>query len=334
MDYYVGVDIGGTNVRIVICNQSEILLKKVAPTVKQGPPEAIGQQIIQLIETGLQDRHIPREDLKGIGTSSAGPFVDGISLNSPNICGTDHNNEWTTIPYLTLLRHHFGPSIPILLENDCVSSVQAEHLFGAGRGHAHCVYITLSTGVGGGILTANQVIEGKGKNAGHFGHMILQKDGPQCGCGQRGCAESLLSGPGIARRAQEEGMRYKGSDDFSAKEVFEAYYAGNPIARHVIEETIEYMGVFLCSIINITDTEVIILGGSVFLHNKELLLPAIREYISLHGYHVISRGVKIVPAQLGAVVGDLAGLAMVLPKAWISAWNETQPWKRIQKKLL
>ena len=90
----------------------------------------------------------------------------------------------------------------------------------------------------------------------------------------------------------------------------------------------------MCSIINITDTEIVILGGSVFLHNAELLLPAVREYVHLHGYKVISRGVEIVTAELGSVVGDLAGLAMVLPKAWIPAWNETKPWKQIQKEFM
>ena len=160
MEYYVGVDIGGTHVRVVVCHQTRILLKIMAPTVKKGPREALAQQVIHLIEEALLELHISHEDLAGIGTSSAGPFVDGISLNSPNICGSTYDNDWETIPYLTLLKHHFGSSIPILLENDCVSSVQAEHLFGAGRGYAHSVYITLSTGVGGGIMAANHGLSG------------------------------------------------------------------------------------------------------------------------------------------------------------------------------
>lgn len=322
--YYVGVDIGGTNVRTVIANEERLLLKISSDTIRNGPPEALATQIIKMIERCMKELGIKPEELKGIGTSSAGPFVGGESLKSPNICGVD--NDWNVIPYLQVLKEHFGPKMTYSLENDCVSSVKAEYLFGAGQGHHNCVYITISTGVGTGIVSDDILIEGKGKNAGHFGHIIVKKDGDQCGCGQRGCIEALISGRNITRRAQEAGLKIKGKSEYNTKDVFDAYKAKDPIAMKIIQETIEYMAIFFINIINVTDTEILIVGGSVFMNNIDVLLPAVQNYISEHSMAVLSEGVQFKPPELGEYVGDLAGLCLVIPQDWIKKWIQSKPW--------
>lgn len=324
--HYVGVDIGGTNVRVVVANQDRILLKITSFTVRRGPPESLATQITHMIHRALDELSLSKDQIQGIGTSSAGPFVNGESLSAPNICGVD--NDWHVIPYLQVLKDNFGPKISYELANDCVSSVKAESLFGAGRGYKNCVYITISTGIGGGIITDGMLLQGKGKNAGHIGHTIIKKDGDRCGCKQRGCAESIISGKNIVRRAKEAGFLVNGSPDFTTKDVFDAFRKKDPIVQKVIQETIEYMGILFINVINITDTECIIVGGSVFVNNKDILLEPLQNYIAEKSLPAISEGVQIKPAELGEFVGDLAGLSLVIPSTWVEQWQKTKPWAK------
>jgi glucokinase len=328
--YYVGCDIGGTHVRVVVCDEESLLIKMASNTVRTGPPESLGIQIIGLIEKAMKELGISAKEIKGIGTSSAGPFVGGQSLATPNICTAE--NDWQLIPYLQTLKAHFGEKIKYELGNDCVSSVKAEHLFGAGIGYKNCVYITISTGVGSGIIDNGHLMEGKGKNAGHFGHMIVQKDGDKCGCGQRGCIETIISGKSIEHRAKKAGLLINNSKDYSAKEVFEQAQKDNPLAKKIIDETIEYIGILLINVINATDTDILIIGGSVFMNNADYIQPQVEQYISENSMVVLSEGVQIKTPLLGEFVGDLAGLSLVFPEHWIEKWTKTQPWKKgIQK---
>jgi glucokinase len=331
--HYCGVDIGGTNVRVVIANEERLLIKISSETIKHGPPEALATQIIHLIQKALDTIGVSKDQLKGIGTSSAGPFVGGESLKTPNICGNE--NDWTVIPYLQVFREYFGTECRYELANDCVSSVKAEHLFGAGRGLNNCVYITISTGVGGGIISDGVLLEGKGKNAGHIGHTIVKVGGDLCGCGQRGCIETIISGKSIARRAMEAELVFEGKKDgYTSKEVFQLYRANDPIAKKIIEETIEYIAILFINTINMTDTQMLIVGGSVFTNNTDVLIPLIQDYITENSMEVLSEGVQIKTPELGPYVGDLAGLSLVLSKQCIEKWQNAQPWKiGIQKEL-
>lgn len=323
--YYVGCDIGGTNVRVIIADRECLLAKITAPTRKEGPPDALANQVIEMITATLKDLDIFKDQIVAIGTSSAGPFIKRKSLKSPNICG--QGNNWDIIPYVDVLIDHFGPELKYELVNDCVSSVKAENLFGAGRGYDDCVYVTISTGVGSGIISDGLLIEGKGGNAGHFGHTIVKKDGHLCGCGQRGCIETIVSGNSIARRAKESGLEIDGSKDYSAKEVCEQFRQNNGIAREIIQETIEYLGILFINIINATDTSLLIVGGSVFLKDGDIFKKPVEDYIAKHSMKTLSNGVKIVYPELGEYVGDIAGLSVILPEDIIHDWQQTKPWE-------
>jgi glucokinase len=325
-EYYAGVDIGGSYVRIVIADEDQILIKITSETVKSGPIEALATQIIHMIVRGLDDLKIPRNSLKAIGTSSAGPFVGGESISTPNICCVDNTNDWEVIPYIQELKNFFGSDVKLELANDCVGAVKAEHTFGAGKGVKNCVYVTISTGIGAGIVCDGVLLNGKGKNAGHFGHMIVKRDGDLCGCGQHGCIESIASGRNISRRAKEAGLKYKGKDDFTSKEVFELYRSGDYIAKKVIQETVDYLGILFINICNILDTEVLVVGGSVFLNNTDIILPQIQDYITHHSIAILSEGVQIKTPELGDYVGDIAGLSLVLKDELITKWQKVKPW--------
>lgn len=324
--YFIGVDIGGTNVRVVFATDSEFLLKIIRPTQKKGSETTLINQIIEMIELGLSTLQIQKEEVFGVGTSSAGPFVDrGTRIWTPNISGD--GNDWKDVPYLIPLQEYFGLQCKYGLANDCVSSVKAEHLFGAGQGFSNLVYVTISTGIGGGIIVNGHLLEGKSKNAGHIGHLIVKKDGPLCGCGQHGCIESIASGKSILRRAKEQGIIVKDGTELTTKKVFDLYREGNPKAKTLIHETIEYLGIMFSDIISLTDPEIIIIGGSVFMNNKDILLPRIIAYISEHSFRQIAEGVKFVPSELKDFVGDLAGLSLIFPPSVIQRWQNLKPWK-------
>lgn len=325
-DFFVGVDIGGTNVRVIIADENNLLVKITADTCKTGPIDALPTQVIEMIEKAVNTLGIQKNQIKCIGTSSAGPFVERKSLKSPNICG--QGNDWDIIPYIELLKSHFGDDVHYELANDCVSSVKAEHLFGAGRGYNDCVYITISTGVGTGVVSDGHLIEGKGGNAGHFGHTVVEKDGPLCGCGQYGCIEAFVSGTAIAQRAKHAGLRINAKTDYTAKEVCELYRDGNTIAREIIDQTIQYLGLLFINIINATDTKLLIVGGSVFLKDGALFKKPVEEYIANNSMRPLSEGVKVVYPELGEYVGDIAGLSMVLPDKIIEQWQNQRPWEK------
>lgn len=327
MKYYIGVDIGGTYVRTIFGGSDQVLLKLKSPTRKTGPVDTLVNQVIEMIESGLKELAITNADIYGIGTSSAGPFVqNGTRIWTPNVSGI--GNDWEDVPYMLPLQEHFGSHIHYALANDCVSSVKAEQLFGAGKGYQNLVYVTISTGIGGGIIVNNHLLEGKSKNAGHVGHMIVKKDGPLCGCGQHGCIESIASGRAIARRAKEMGILYSKNAQITAKDVFALYREGNSEAIQLINETIEYLGIMFSGVISIADPEVIIIGGSVFNFNKDILLEPLMDYVKTHSYGAISKGVQFVGSELGDFVGDLAGLSLIFPPEIIKSWQSYRPWVR------
>ncbi len=327
MKYYVGVDIGGSNIRTIFGTDTKILLKLVSPTRKSGPVDTVVSQVIEMIDRGINILQITKTDLFGIGTSSASPFVDGgTRIWTPNISGV--GNDWKDIPYMIPLKSHFGEHLVYSLANDCVSSVKAEQLFGAGQGYENLVYVTISTGVGGGIIANNHLVEGKSRNAAHEGHLVVEKGGDLCGCGQRGCIESIASGKAIARRAQERGLANPEGNRLTTKEVFDLYRQGEPTAQALIHETIEYLGMMFSGIISISDPELIIIGGSVFINNKDIIMDRLVDYVMKNSFQAISKGVKFVESELKDFVGDLAGLSLIFPEEITQLWQKLKPWTK------
>ncbi len=322
-ELYVSVDIGGTWVKVVLADENELKIKISSKTIKKGPINALPNQVIGMIKRALKETKASKEDIKAIGSSSAGPFINRKLLAATNICGKE--NDWEVIPYIPALEKEFGLDVEYDLENDCVSAIHAEHLFGAARGFRNAVYLTISTGIGGGIIAENILIEGKGKNAGHFGHMIVKKRGDLCSCGLRGCIESIASARNIARRAKNAGFMWKGSQDYGAKEVFEGYRNQDKTATEIIKETIEYLAIMVINVINITDTNLIILGGSV-MKNADVLLEPIKDYIVQHSIAAIAEGVVFSLPELGDFVGDLGGLSLIIPEQLKNKWVEEKPW--------
>lgn len=307
--YILGYDVGGTKISVVIGNDNgriiDTLRKK---TSKEYGKEALTNQLIVMGEELIKRNNINKIDR--IGIIFAGPVnvKKGIIISSPNIIGLKNYN------IVDGLKEYF--KVPVYLENDASAATLAEKVFGNAKNFENFVYITLSTGIGGGIFINNKLYKGAHGMAGELGHMVIMPNGPLCGCGRRGCFEAIAGGRGITSRVVENINAIRDSTVFSkmrpgdidAKAIFDARKNGDMFAQLIIEETIYYLAVGIVNIINIIDPEAIIIGGGISNEGDGLFIPlklAIKEEMKS-----FKRPVKILKALENG--SDLGAIAVTL----------------------
>jgi glucokinase len=271
----------------------------------------------EMVRSVAESQGIRPEDAAGLGVSFGGPLDArrGIVYSPANLPG------WDAIPLTQLLSEAF-PSLPIVMDNDANAAALAEWHFGAGRGYQNVLYITMGTGVGGGIIADGRLVRGGCDASGEIGHICLVPDGPPCGCGKRGCLEAFCSGPAIARRAREKlraGM--DGGDlldtmgltveELKTEHLVEAARRGNVFALDHLRDTAYYMGWGIANALNLLNSEVVVLG-TVATAAGDLFLRPLREYMRLFAMTRTAQAARVVPAQLGELVGDYAAIALVV----------------------
>ncbi len=308
------VDLGGTKVAVSLANSSGMHGKRTEPTAKEGHNDALAQQIIRMIGESCVQAGFNQQSIDAVGVSSCGPFVlnDGrVELAAPNICGglagkaRGLPNNWHSAPLEGPLRALF-PKVRV--ENDGIGALEAERRWGAlqnaGVPLANCAYVTWSTGIGTGLCVDGHVLRGKNGNAGHAGHMFVSTDTDAlCGCGNVGDLESLIAGNAIPRRFAAQGYADSASLLIAAQ-------ADNISAKAIIDAICENMGRALYNLIVTLDLERISLGGSVFWHHRDYLLPKLQAYVQ-GKLPALTDGCQLVPAGLGDQVGDWGALALV-----------------------
>ncbi len=309
------VDIGGTKVAVSVADEQGVRGRLVEPTSTEGAPDALCVQIIRMVSQSCHVAGIASDDLAALGVSACGPFVlrDGmVELAAPNICGGMAGkarglpNNWKSALLEAPLRQRFAN---VRVENDAIGSLEAERRWGAlqdnGQALVHCAYVTWSTGIGVGLCVDGRVLRGKNGNAGHAGHMFVSdNDDALCGCGNVGDVEGLIAGNAIARR-----FAHFGYADSAA--LFAAAYAGDTSAVAIIDELCRVMGRTLYNLIVTLDLERISIGGSVFWHHRDWLLPRLQSCI-LGKLAALTEGCGLVPAGLGERVGEFGALALVV----------------------
>lgn len=307
------VDIGGTKVAVSLADGAGAppQARLSEPTAKTGDHGALAQQILRLIDAACAQAGVAPGGLSAVGVSSCGPFVlnqGQVELAAPNICGGIAGpsrglpNDWQTALLEAPLRARFAS---VRVENDGIAALEAERRWGALQGLAHCGYVTWSTGIGMGLCVGGQVLRGKNGNAGHGGHMFVNDDtsAAVCGCGNVGDVEGLVAGNAIARR-----FGAKGWPDAAA--LLGAARAGDAAAAAIAEELCRVLGRALYNLVATLDLQRISLGGSVFWHHRDYLLPLLRAQID-HRLTALTSGFELVPAGLGEQIGDYAALALV-----------------------
>ena len=312
----VGIDIGGTKLATVVADKDGNILQKVRkPTESEKGPRHAVQLLLEMVDEVLDLAALPRADISGIGVSCGGPLdtKTGIIYSPPNLPG------WDALPLKEMIESEFH--IPTVIENDANASALAEARFGGGRGYDYVLYMTMSTGIGGGIVANGEIYHGANDSAGEVGHQVLLPDGPLCGCGQHGCLEALCSGPAIARRAQAAVIDQPHTkivalaegeiDSVRSEHVLQAARDGDALAIALVEETAYYMGWGIANLVNILNPQIVLLG-TIAVAAGDLLLDPIRRTVTEMAMQRPVEAVKIMPAELGDSIGDLAAISLVI----------------------
>lgn len=311
---YIGVDLGGTKIATGGADETgRILVRDVRPTEAHKGTEATIANIKASIRQ-VQRELGPDCEIRGIGVGSPGPLSskDGIVYSSPNL-GFDH------VPLRQILQDEFG--VRTELGNDANVAGLAEWRFGAGKQCRNMIYVTVSTGIGGGIIVENQLLLGSLDFAGEIGHTIIVENGPLCGCGRRGCLETLASGTAIAKRAREAARLGVPTamldlvdgdvDGIDSVVVAKADAAGDPLAAQILDEAIRYLSIGLGNLVTIFNPDKLVIGGGVSNIGDRLFRP-LRQMILSKAMKESANHVEILRAELGGDVGVLGAICLVI----------------------
>jgi len=307
--WVIGVDLGGTQIRAIRTDlEGEKVARSQLPTEAKLGGEAVLERIFSAIDEVMSE--VEPEEVVGMGIGAPGPMdAEGRIYDPPNL------PNWGDFSLTERIRDRFGR--PAFAGNDANLAALGEHRFGAGRGVDDLVYMTVSTGIGVGIISGGRLLLGARGYAAEIGHQTLVAEGPICGCGQPGHLEALASGPSIARNATERLEAGASStipdhgEQITGKSVTDAAKAGDELARELLAEAGCYIGLGLVNLIHILEPKRVLIGGGVS-QAGDLLFEPIRETVYQRVMSPIYRVVEIVPAALGADVGLMGAVALVL----------------------
>jgi glucokinase len=321
----VGVDLGGTSLLAVATSgKGKVLGRHKRKTNAEEGASAVLKRIERTIRDAVHKAGAKMSDVRAIGIGAPGPLnpKTGVILHAPNLGPT-----WNNLP----LTAHLSKEMrcPVYLGNDVNVGAIGEHALGAGRGCKNLVAIFVGTGIGGGIILNNRLYRGVRYTAGEVGHMVLQADGPVCGCGKHGCAEALASRTAIERdiRAQIQAgaksvvpalLEEMGRDTITSSVLEKALNADDPVVGYVLAQAERYMGLLVANIVNLLDPEVIVLGGGVVERLGERYLDPVRETAERYYLNQEDR------SKIHIVATKLRGYAGVLGAATMANQN----WKR------
>jgi glucokinase len=309
MSLTVAVDIGGTHIRVAVYEPDSTTPLNHQRTRSLATEPGVYDRLEQAVESVW-----PREKVAAIGIASPGPLdpYAGTILATPNI------PEWKNFPLTAKLSQHFG--VPAFLDNDANMAGLAEWRYGAGKGHDNLVYLTISTGIGGGVITSGCLLQGFRGMGAELGHMIIDPEGPLCGCGHRGHVESFCSGPSIARYVKEQieagqPSTLRAQPGLSAALIAEAARAGDALAISAFERAGHYLGIGVANYLAIFDPSILIFGGGVSQAGDYLFKP-FEESLRKHTFHShYLDNLVITRAALGDDAGLLGALALARMKS-------------------
>ena len=258
MDAYIAVDIGGTFLRVASYRTGKITQLTYERIYSDVEQPGIYNRLVKVIEQAWPKGHT----VIAIGIAAPGPLdpFKGIILATPNI------PEWHDFPLSEKLTSRF--KVPIYLENDANLAAFAEWKFGAGRGHHNLLYLTISTGIGGGVIIDDRILHGHHGLAAELGHVTVLADGPVCSCGQKGHLEALAAGPAIVRYILEQleagkKSRLRGAENPDAQEVAAAAKRGDALAKSAFSRAGKYLGIAVAGFLHTFDPSIVIIGGGV-----------------------------------------------------------------------
>jgi len=287
MKYAFGIDLGGTTVKIACFQETgECLDEWEIPTNLEEDGSKILSEIASQVLRCLKEKAIPETMVLGIGIGVPGPVVRGGIVNRCINLGWGVVNVEQELSALT--------GFPVKALNDANAAALGEYFHGGGKGYSSMLFVTLGTGVGGGIVIDGKILFGAHGSGAEIGHILLYPHEKEvCSCGNFGCAEQYCSATGIVRLAEkilsetEERSLLRNKKEFSCKDIFDAGKQNDPVALQILDRYFGYLGQFLGSVCSVIDPEVVVLGGGVSRAGS-MLLDGIRPYFQKHVFHAAS----------------------------------------------
>jgi glucokinase len=302
----VGVDLGATKIEAALVGASGRIIDRIrAPTLRDRGPDMVLEAVADLVTRQYLSGTGPLVAAVGVGVAGQVDTENGIVRDAPNL-------NWKDFPIGTRLERALARPVAVL--NDVQAITYGEHQHGAGRGTDDLVCVFVGTGVGGGIIVGGKLIRGCSGNAGEFGHMALERDGPPCSCGSRGCLEAFVGGWAIARQARQKALEEPAAaasllrladgepDQLSAELVGRAAAAGDPLARILVADAGSALGVGLASIANALNPSLLVLGGGVVEGLPNLVELAEQEF-RRRALRAAREPLRILRSQLGSDAG-------------------------------
>jgi glucokinase len=314
-DLVLALDVGGTKLAAgVVTGDGRVLSFVVEPSQVEDGPEVMIARHLELGRDAVDQAGVPWASVRAVGIACGGPLdlTAGIIQSPPNLPG------WDNVPLASMVSAALDR--PAVVDNDATAGALAEYWFGAGGSGSvrHLVYLTISTGVGGGLILDGKVYRGAAGNAGELGHLTVMYEGRQCGCGRRGCLEAYVSGTNIARRAVEalaagEASSLRDLPVVTAQNVAEAAVGGDRLAARIWDETTAILGSALANVLDVFNPELVVLGGGVTRAGDQLLLP-VREAAFAQALPPAAHAGEIVLSSLGDRLGVVSAAAIAFER--------------------
>lgn len=296
----LALDIGGTKLAVaVVTDDGTTHGLLVEPTHRDAGPDDVVRRLFEMGRRSVEAAGLG--PVAAVGISCGGP----LDATTGTLLGPLHLPGWDHVPIVPMAEEAFG--VPAVLANDATVGAVAEWRYGAAVGRSTVLYLTVSTGIGGGSIVDGRLHTGAAGNGGEFGHVLVRSGGRPCLCGRAGCLEGYASGGSIARRAREAvAARGAGSslvevEDLRAEHVVAAAQAGDALAREVWDETVELLGVAVTDLVNVFEPDVVVLGGGVTRSGDALFVP-LRAAVAGAAMPPAAAAVTIEAAALGDVV--------------------------------
>jgi len=311
---FLGIDIGGTKTVLALGDGAgAVQRRRRIPTRPSGDAEADLLRLAEQARGLTAEAGVSLDEVRAIGVSVPGPLdpEQGVVLHPPNLAG------WGRVPVRTVLERELGR--PVRLENDANAGALAEWRFGAGRGTRHMVYLTMSTGVGGGLVLGGRVHRGLACSAGEVGHMPVVWNGEPCACGQRGCLEAYIGGAAWSRRLARETprssavARLAGSPEAARPEhVVTAARQGDAFAQEEMSRYNDYLCRALVTLSFVLAPQLFVLGTIARAAGEDLCIGPVRKAVASRLWPELREGVRIEAGQLGEQLPERAGLAVAM----------------------
>ncbi|MDR0984178.1 MAG: ROK family glucokinase [Ruminococcus sp.] len=313
--YYIGIDLGGTNIKAGIVDENyNITAKSSRRTNCPRPASEIVADMVLTAKDAVAKAGLTLTDIKSVGIGSP-----GIANSKTGVVEYSNNLGFKDVPVAEMVSEAMG--LPVFIENDANAAAYGEFLSGAAKGAVNAVCITLGTGVGGGIIIDGKIYSGSNFAGAEIGHSVVEFGGPQCSCGRRGCFEVFSSATGLIRMtkialeensdtAMHEWTEKNGGGKISARTAFECAKNGDKVAGEVVDKYIKYLACGIANVINIFQPDLLCIGGGVCNEGDYLLNP-LKELVKSEIYTKNSeKNTEIVIAELGNDAG-IIGAALL-----------------------